>query len=130
MAIVTLNALTPEYIYWADFFTASNNVTARTGTIYNYTSVDGYRVSLAGAGFQYEAASPNAFVNGTIGSITVRNAANQVVFQIAGLSADAVAYFYEVNGSPGFRDPNSFETINYLLLGNDTINGSNNSTLR
>ena len=126
MAIVTLNAFTPDYIYWADFFTASANVTARTATAYNYTSVDGYRVSLAGGGFQYDAANPNAFVNGTIGNITVRNALNQVVFQITGLSADAVTYFYNVNGSPGFLDPNSFETINYLLLGNDTINGSNN----
>jgi serralysin len=129
MATVNILSGMPEYKYWADFFEPdASTLTAHTATTYSYTRSDGTRIAITGTGFLYDPDDPSVPIGGTITSIVVRNAANVAMLSITGLSADAVDFYYRVNGYSGDsgQDGSGFQAISALLTSNDVVNGSEN----
>lgn len=85
-----------------------------------------YSVLLQGTGFAFNGVEAKA---GTVTSITVRNISSDVVLKISGLSHSLVSTMLDLYGlgTDPFksREGSGFDALTGLLIGNDTLNGSN-----
>lgn len=142
MALMTMTARYGELDDWPGrLFEVNDGATflARTATQFTFRHLGGdfagFTVSFRGTGFAYQ---QGTVVDGTIGSVEVRNAQGQVLFTLSGLGSatfanDLAQVVSDIFGSP-FGDagpgPDGKMAWNRLFSGNDTINGTSGNDWR
>lgn len=124
MADVALFAAMEDYQYWADFFEPGKFTLKSTkAESYAFARSDGTLITLSGKGFTYDPDASSVLTGGQIAAVTVANKGGDKLFAISRLQADAVDFYYRVNGWND-ESGSGFAAISALLTGNDAVTGS------
>ena len=141
MAAVTITDFMPGYTFWSNIQGDDSGspalITTRTASSFRFTVATtgdfaGWKVIVGGSGFTYlpnETDGTLEPTGGLVNSISIRDAANNVVMTInsfpVGEKPELVELYYSLFGTSSQVAPDLFNMFTSLLLFNDVINGSN-----